>query len=164
MKKSKPDHSTFYKNYASSIIILVVYMVDFFFFSWLIMWLILSLLQVIAWALLPQSLTSIASFKHKIWGLKHFLGIKVMGSKTGIGLPKRTYVFDLSIENGKRNKPMYCCSAPNLQLTNYLIVIHLNINYSISVINQFHILSICSPWGCFGTYHMLLKRGPLYRV
>ena len=88
MQKGKSDHSVFYRNSISGIILLVVYVDDI----------------VITRSDSIPSLKSFlqSRFHTKDLGMqRYFLGIEVMRSKHEIFLSQRKYVFDLLFETGK---------------------------------------------------------------
>ena len=90
MQKNKSDHSVFYKNSSSGIILLVVY-VDY----------------IVIIGSDSKGILSFKSFLHcqfhtKDLGiLKYFLGIEVMRSKQRIMLSQQKYVLDLLSKIGK---------------------------------------------------------------
>ena len=99
MQKSKSDHSVFYKNYNSCIILLVVYVDD-----------------IVIIGSDSKGILSLKSFLHSqfytndLGMLKYFLGVEVMRSKQEILLSQRKYVLDMLSEIGKLGaKP---CSTP----------------------------------------------------
>ena len=99
MQKNKSDHSIFYKNSSSSIILLVVYADD-----------------IVITGSDFKGILSLKSFFHSqfhtkdLGMLKNFLGVEVMRSKQGIILSQRKYVLDMLSETGKLDaKP---CSTP----------------------------------------------------
>ena len=146
LQKSKSDHSVFYRNSSSSIILLVVYVDDI---------------------VIPESdSTGISSLKSFLHGqfhtkdlrmLRYFLGVEVIRSKHGTFLSQRKYVLDLLSETGKLGaQPCSSPMAPGVHLTregelfedpeiykrlvgklNYLTVTHLNIAHSVSVVSQY---------------------------
>ena len=146
MQKSKFDHSVFYKNFSSGIILLVVYVDD-----------------IVITRSDSKDILSLKSFLHsqfhtKDFGmLKYFLGVEVMRSKQEILLSQRKYVLNLLSKTGKLGvKPCSTPMTPNVQITkerdlfedperyirlvgklNYLTVTHLNIAYSVSVLIQY---------------------------
>ena len=90
IQKSKFDHSVFYKNSNSGIILLVVYVDD-----------------IVITGSDSKGISSLKSFLQSqfhtkdLGMLKYFLGIEVMRSKHGIFLSQRKYMFDLLSETGK---------------------------------------------------------------
>ena len=90
MQKGKSDHSVFYRNSSSGIILLVVY-VD----------------NIVITGSDSKCISSLkfffqSQFHTKDLGmLRYFLGIKVMRSKHEIFLSQRKYVFDLMSETEK---------------------------------------------------------------
>ena len=99
MQKSKYDHSVFYRNSGSGIILLVVYVNDIFITE-----------------SDSKGISSLKSFLQSqfytknLGMLRYFLGIEVMRSKHGIFLSQRKYVLDLLSEIRKLGvKP---CSSP----------------------------------------------------
>ena len=89
MQKSKSDHSVFYKNFSSGIILLVVHVDDF-----------------VITGSDSKGISSLKSFLHSqfhtkdLGMLKYFLGIEVRKSKQGIMLSQRKFVPDLLSETG----------------------------------------------------------------
>ena len=89
MQKSKSDHSIFYRNSSSGIILLVVYEDD-----------------IVITRSDFKGISSLKSFLHSqfhtkdLGMLRYFLGIEVMQNKHGIFLSQRKYVFDLLSETG----------------------------------------------------------------
>ena len=107
MQKSKSDHSVFYRNSSSCIILLVVYVNDI---------------------VIPRSdskcISSLKSFLKNqfhtkdLGMLKYFLGIEVIRSKHGIFLCQRKYVLDLLSKTGKLGvKPCSFPMVPGVHLT-----------------------------------------------
>ena len=146
MQKSKSNHSVFYRNSSSDIILLIVYVDD-----------------IVITGSDSKCISSLKSFVQSqfhtkdLGMLRYFLGIEVMQSKHGIFLSQRKYVFDLLFETGKLGvKP---CSSPivsNVHLTregetfedperyrrlvgklNYLTVTRPDIAHSVSVVSQY---------------------------
>ena len=95
LQKSKSDHSVFYRNSSSGIILMVVYVDD----------IVKSFLH--------------DQFHTKDLGmLRYFLGVKVMRSKHEIFLSQRKYVLDLLSETRKLGaKPCSSPMAPSVHLT-----------------------------------------------
>ena len=99
MWKSKSDHSVFYRNFSSGIILLVVYVDDI----------------VITWSD-SKGISSLKSFLQSqfhtkdLGMLRYFLGIEVMRSKHGIFLSQRKYVLDLLSKTRKLG--VKSCSSP----------------------------------------------------
>ena len=146
MQNSKYDHSVFYKNSSSCIILLVVYVDD----------IVITVSNTKGISSLKSFLQS--QFHTKDLGmLRYFLSIKVIQSKHGIFLSQRKCVFDLLSETGKlRVKP---CSSPmvlGVHLTkagetfddperykrlvgklNYLTVTRPDIAHSVNVVSQY---------------------------
>ena len=147
MQKSKCDHSVFYRNSTTGLILLVVYVDD-----------------IVITGNDSAGISSLKSFlqtqfQTKDLGLlKYFLGIEISRCKKGIFLSQRKYVLDLLAETGKLGvKPCNAPMTPNLQLTaedgelfedperyrrlvgklNYLTVTRPDIAYSVSVVSQF---------------------------
>ena len=90
MQKSKSDHSVFYRNSSSGIILLVVYVDD----------IVITGSDFKGISSLKSFLQS--QFDTKDLGmLRYFLGIDVMRSKHGILLSQSKYVLDLLSETGK---------------------------------------------------------------
>ena len=107
MQKSKSNHSVFYKNFSSSIILSVVYVDD-----------------IIITRSDSKSILSLKSFLHSRFHtkdlrmMKYFLGVEVMRSKQGILLSQHKYVLDLLSETGKLGvKPCSTPMTPNVQIT-----------------------------------------------
>ncbi|XP_048234686.1 uncharacterized protein LOC8263921 isoform X1 [Ricinus communis] len=175
MKKSKLDHSIFFKHSAVGIILLVVFVDDI--------------------VIIGSGTTEISSLKYflhiqfhtKYLGmLRYLLGVKVIRSKKGIFLSQRKYVLDLLSEIGKLGaKPCNIPIVPNLQLTNddelfkdleryrrlvgklnYLTVTLPDIAYSVSVVSQYMSSSTVNHWTTVEQILCYLKgalgRGILY--
>ena len=166
MQMSKSNHSVFYKNSNSSIILLVVYVDD-----------------IVITRSDSKGILSLKSFLYNqfhtkdLGMLKYFLGVEVMRSKQGILSSQRKYVLDLLYETGKLGAKL-CCTpiTPNVQITkegdlfedlerykrlvgklNYLIVTRPDIAYSVSV-ESVYVISYSQSLGSCGAYHMLLER------
>ena len=99
MQKSKSDHSVFYKNSSSGIILLVVYVDD-----------------IVITRSDSRGILSLKPFLHSefhtkdLGMLKYFLSVEVMRSKRRILLSQRKYVLNLLFKTGKLGaKP---CSTP----------------------------------------------------
>ena len=90
MQKSKSDHSIFYRNFSSGIILLVVYVDD-----------------IVITGSDSKGISSLKSFLQSqfhtkdIGMVRYFLGIEVLRSKHGIFLSQRKYALDLLFEIGK---------------------------------------------------------------
>ena len=146
MQNSKSDHSVFYKNSSSGIIMLLVYVDD----------IVITESDSIDISSLKSFLQS--QFHTKDLGmLRFFIEIEVMRSKHGIFLSQRKYVFDLLFETGKLGvKPSSSHMVLGVHLTregetfayperyrrlvgklNYLTVTYPNIAYSVSVVSQY---------------------------
>ena len=155
MQKSKSDHSIFYRNSNSGIIMLVVYMDD----------IVINGSDSEGISSLKLFLQS--QFHTKDLGmLKYFLGIKVMRSKHRIFLSQRKYVLDLLSKTGKLGvKPCSSAMVPGVHLTregetfedperytrlvgklNYLAVTRPNIAHSISVVSQYMSAPMIDHW------------------
>ena len=146
LQKSKSDHSVFYQNSSSCIILLVVYVDDI--------------------VIIGSDSTGISSLKSFLHGqfhtkdlgmLRYFLGVEVMRSKHGIFLSQRKCVLDLLSEIGKLGaKPCSSPMAPGVHLTregelfedpekyrrltgkvNYLTVTRPDIAHSVNVVSQY---------------------------
>ena len=175
MQKSKSDHSVFYRNSSSCIILLVVY-VD----------------GIVITGNDSKGISSLKSFLQSqvhtkdLEMLRYFLGIEVMRSKHGIFLSQRKYVFDLLSETGKLGvKPCSSPMVPSIHLTregetfedperyrrlveklNYLTVTRPNIAHSVSVVSQYMSSPTVDHWVVIK--HILcylkgaLRRGILY--
>ena len=105
MQNSKSDHSVFYKNFNSGIILLVVYVDD-----------------IVITGSDFKGILSLKSFLHNQFDtkdlgmLKYFLGVDVM--RSGILLSQRKYVLNLLSKTGKLGAKL--CSTPmtpNVQIT-----------------------------------------------
>ena len=144
MQKSKSDHSVFYRNTNSSIILLVVYVYD-----------------IVITRNNFKCISSLKSFLHSqfhtkdLGMLRYFLSIEVMQSKRGIFLSQRKCAFDLLSETEKLGvKPYSSPMAPSVHLTregktfedpkkyrrligklNYFTVTHPDIVHLISVVS-----------------------------
>ena len=155
MQKDKPDHSVFYRNSSSGIILLVVYVDD-----------------IVIIESGSKGISSLKSFLQSKFHtkdlemLRYFLGIKVMRSKHEIFLFQRKYVLDLLFEIGKLGvKPCNSPMAPGVHLTregetfedpkryrrligklNYLSVTRPNIAHSVSVVSQYMSALIVDHW------------------
>ena len=151
MQKSKSDHSVFYENSSSCIILLVVYVDDI---------------------VISKGILSLKSFLHNqfhtkdLGMLKYFLGVEVMRSKQGILLSLRKYVLGMLFETWKLGaKPCSTPMAPKVQLTkegelfedlerykrlvgklNYLTITRSDIAYSVSVLSSYMSSPIVSHW------------------
>ena len=145
LQKSKSDHSVFYRNSSSGIILLVVYVDD-----------------IVITGSDSTRISSLKSFLHGLFHtkdlemLRYFLGVEVMRSKHEIFLSQRKYVLDLLSETGKlRANPCSSPMAPGVHLTregelfedleryrrlvgklNYLTVTRPDIAHSVSVLSQ----------------------------
>ncbi|XP_020111081.1 uncharacterized protein LOC109726061 [Ananas comosus] len=177
VKKSKCDHSVFYRHSETGIILLVVYVDDIVITGNDIEG-ILSLMHFLQ-----------TQFQTKDLGMfKYFLGIEVTRCKRGIFVSRRKYVLDLLAETEKLGaKPCSAPMAPNLQLTandnelfedperyrrlvgklNYLTVTRPDIAYSVSVLSQFMSSPTVIHWEALGQILCYLKgalwRGILYK-
>ena len=144
MQKSKSDHSVFYRNSSSGIILLVVYVDD-----------------IVITGSDYKGISSLKSFLQSQFHtkdlrmLRYFLGIEVIRSKHGIFLSQRKYVLDLLSEAEKLGvKPCNFPMALGVHLTregetfenlekyrrlvrklNYLIVTRSDIAHSVSVVS-----------------------------
>nr|CAD1821673.1 unnamed protein product [Ananas comosus var. bracteatus] len=107
MKKSKCDHSVFYRHSETGLILLVVYVDD----------IVITGNDTAGISSLKFFLQT--QFQTKDLGvLNYFLGIEVTRCKRGIFLSQRKYVLDLLVEIEKLGaKPCSAPMAPNLQLT-----------------------------------------------
>ena len=175
MQKSKSDHSVFYRNSSSCIILLVVYVDD-----------------IVITGNDSKGISSLKSFLQSqvhtkdLEMLRYFLGIEVMRSKHGIFLSQRKYVFDLLSETGKLGvKPYSSPMVPSIHLTregetfedperyrrlveklNYLTVTRPDIAHSVSVVSQYMSSPTADHWAAIK--HILcylkgaLRRGILY--
>ena len=146
MQKSKSNHSVFYRNSSSGIILLVVYVDD-----------------IVITGSDFKGISSLKSFFQSQFHtkdsrmLKYFLGIEVMRSKHGIFLSPRKYVLNLLSDTRKMGvKPCRSPMVPSVHLTregetfedleryrrligkpNCLIVTRPEIAHSISVVSQY---------------------------
>ena len=155
LQKSKSDHSVFYRNSSSGIILLVVYVDDI--------------------VITGSDSTGISSLKSFLQGqfhtkdlgmLRYFLSVEVMWRKHGIFLSQRKYVLHLLSKTGKLGaKPCSSPMAPGIHLTregelfedperykrlvgklNYLTVTHPDIAHSVSVVSQYMSSSTVDNW------------------
>ena len=155
MQKSKYDHSVFYRNSSSGIIMLVVY-VD----------------NIVITKSEYKGISSLTSFlkcqfhTKDLGMLRSFLGIEVMLRKYEMFLSQRKYVFDILSETEKLGvKP---CRSPivlGVYFTregetfedikrykrlhgklNYLTIIHLNTVYSVGVVSQYMFAPTGNHW------------------
>ena len=112
--------------------------------------------------------------------LKYFLGVEFMRSKRGIFLSKRKYVLDLLSETRKMAaKPYQSPMAQSLHLIreselfedpkrykrlvgklNYLIVTHLDITYSVSIVSQYMSFPTVDHWAAVEQILCYLKGAP----
>ena len=169
MQKSKFDHSVFYKNFSSGIILLVVYVDD-----------------IVITGSDSKGILSFKSFLHNqfhtkdLGMLKYFLGVEVMRGKQGILLSQRKYVLDMLSETRKLGaKPCSTPMAPNVQLTkegelfedperykrlveklNYLTVTRPNIAYSVSMLSQYMSSPTVGHWATVEHTLCYLKEAP----
>ena len=175
LQKSKSDHSVFYQNSHSGIILLVVYVVD-----------------IVITGSDSIGISSLKSFLYDQFHtkdlrmLRYFLGVEVMRSKHGIFLSQRKYVLDLLSETGKLGtKPCSSPMAPGVPLTkegklfedperyrrlvgklNYLTVTRPDIAHSVSVVSKYMSSLTIGNWAVIE--HILcylegaLGRGILY--
>ena len=169
LQKSKSDHSVFYRNSSSGIILLVVYVDD-----------------IVITGSDPTGISSLKSFLHSqfhtkdLGMLRYFLGVEVMRSKHGILLSQRKYVIDLLSETVKLGaKPCSSPMARGLPLTregelfedperyrrlvgklNYLTVTRPDIAHSVSVISQYMSSPITDNWAAVEHILCYLKGAP----
>ena len=155
MQKSTSNHYVFYKNFSSSIILLVVYVDD-----------------IVITGSDSKGILSLKSFLHSqfhtkdLGMLKYFLGVEVMRSKQIILLSQRKYVLDLLSETEKSVvKPCSTPMTPNVRITkegdlfedpkryrklvwklNYLTVTRSDIAYLVSVLSQYMSSPTVSHW------------------
>jgi len=170
LKKSKCDHSVFYRQSTVGIILLVVYVDD----------IVITGDDCAGISSLKEFLH--AKFHTKDLGqLKYFLGVEVARSKKGIFLSQRKYVLDLLAETGKLGaKP--CCTpmVPNVHLTkddgdplddperyrklvgklNYLTVTRPDIAYAVSIVSQFMSAPTIKHWAALEQILCYLKGAP----
>ena len=168
-QKSKSDHSVFYRNSSSGIILLAMYVYDI---------------------VIPRSdskgISSLNSFLQSQFHMKdlgmlrYFLGIEVMRSKHGIFVSQRKYVLDLLSETGNLGvKPCSSPMVPGVYLTregetfedpkrcrrlvrklNYLIVTRLDIAHSVNVVSRYMSSPIVDHWAAVEQILCYLKRVP----
>ena len=155
MQKSQSDHSAFYRNSSSGIILLVVYVDD-----------------IVLIGSDSKGISSLKSFLHSqfhtkdLGMLRYFLGIEVMRSKHEIFLSQRKYVIYLLSEIGKLGvKPCSLPMAPGVHLTredktfedperyrklvgklNYLTVTCPDIANSVSVVSHYMFAPTVDHW------------------
>ena len=141
MQTSKSDHSVFYRNSSSGIILLIVYVIT---------------------KSDSKGISSLKSFLQSqvhtkdLRMLRYFLGIEVMRSKHGIFLSQRKHVLGLLSKTGKlRVKPCSSPMVPSVHLNregetyedperyrrlveklNYLTVTCLDITHSVSIVSR----------------------------
>ena len=168
-QESKSDHSIFYKNSSSGIILLVVYVDD-----------------IVITRNDSKDISSLKSFLQSqfhtkdLGMLRYFLGIEVMRSKHGIFLPQREYMLDLLSETGKLGTEP--CSSPMVSgvhlikeseifedperyrrlvgKLNYLIVTHPDIAHSVSVVSQYMSSPTIDHWATIEHILCYLKGAP----
>ena len=171
MQKSKSDHSVFYKNSSSCIILLVVH-------------------DIIITRSDSKGILSLKSFLHNQFHtkdlgiLKYFLGIEVMRSKQGILLSQRKYVLDLLSETRKLGaKPCSIPMTPNVHITkegdlfedleryrrlvgklNYLKITRPNIAYPINVLSKYMSSPTIKHWAAVEHILCYLKEAPGRRI
>ena len=153
MQKSKFDHSVFYRNSSSSIILLVVYVDD------------IVITRSDSKGISSHKFFLQSQFHEKDLGmLRYFLGIE-MRSKHEIFLSQRKYVFDLLFETGKsRVKPCSFPMVPSVHLTregetfkdperyrrlvgmNYLTITFPDIAHSFSIVSHYMSSPTVSHW------------------
>ena len=169
MKKCESDHSVFYRNSSSGIIVLVVYVDD-----------------IVITGSDVTGISSLKSFLHKqfhtkdLGMLKYFLGIEVLRSRRGIFISQRKYVLDLLSESGKLGaKPYSSPMVPGLYLTregelfedperyrrlvgklNYLIVTRPDIAHFVSVVSQYMSTPTIDHWAAVQHILCYLKGSP----
>ena len=175
MQKSKSDHSVFYRNSNSGIIMLVVYMND-----------------IVIIGSNYKGISSLKSFLQSqfhtkdLGMLRYILGIEVMRSKHEIFLSQRKSVFDLLSEIEKLGvKPCSSPMAPGVHFTkegktfenleryrrlvgkvNYLTVTRPDIAHSVSVVSQYMSSPTIDHWATVEQILCYLKgasgRGIIY--
>ena len=169
LQKSKSDHSVFYRNSHSGIILLVVYVDD-----------------IVITGSDSTGISSLKSFLHDQFHtkdlrmLRYFLGVEVMRSKHEIFLSQRKYVLDLLSETGKLGaKPCSSLMAPSVHLTkegelfedleryrrlvgklNYLTVTRPDIAHSVSVVSQYISSPTVDNWATVEHILCYLKGAP----
>ena len=170
LHRSAYDHSVFYKQSSSGIILLVVYVDD----------IVITGSDDVGIQSLKNCLAS--KFHTKDLGtLRYFLGVEVSRSKKGIFLSQRKYVLDVLTEMGlSEAKPCNTPIVPNVRLNvedgemfgdperyrqivgklNYLIVTRLDIAFSVSVVSQFMSFPRTSHWDAILHILKYLKGAP----
>ena len=169
LRKSKSDHSVFFKNTREGVILLGVYVDD-----------------IVITGSDTTGISSLKTFLHTqfqtkdLGTLKYFLGIEVSRSKKGIYLSQRKYVLDLLSETGKLGaRPSSAPMTPNIQLTkegelmddperyrrlvgklNYLTVTRPDIAYSVSIVSQFLASPTVDHWAALEQILCYLKGAP----
>ena len=160
MQKSKSDHSVFYRNSSSGIILLVVYVDD------------ISITRSDSKGISSLKSFLQSQFHTKDLGmLRYFLGIEIMRSKHGIFLSQRKYVLDLLSETGKFGvKPCNFLMAPSVHLTKegetfedpekYRRLVG-KLNYhSVSVVSQYMSTPMVVYWAAIEQILCYLKGAP----
>ena len=175
MQKSKSNHSLFYRNSSSGIIMLVVYVDD-----------------IVITESDSKGISSLKSFLQSqfhtkdLGMLRYFLGIEVMRSKYRIFLSQRKYVLDLLSETEKLEvKPCSFPMVPGVHLTregetfenpkryrrligklNYPTVTCFDIAHSVSIVSLYISSSTIDHWAVVEQILCYLKgassRGILY--
>ena len=171
--KSKSDHSVFYKNSNSSIILLVVYVDD-----------------IVITGRDSKGISSLKSFLQSqfhtkdLGMLRYFLVIEVRRSKHEIFLSQKKYVFDLLSETGKLDvKPCSSPMVPGIHLTkevetfkdperyrrlvgkmNYLTVTCPDIAHSITVVSQYMSSPTIDHWAVVEQILYYLKGAPRHGI
>ena len=169
LQKSKSDHSVFYRNSHSGIILLLVYVDD-----------------IVITGSDSTGISSLKSFLHgqfhtkDLGMLRYFLGVEVMRSKHGIFLSQRKYVHDLLSETGKLGaEPCSSPMAPGVHLTkegelfedperyrrlvgklNYLTITRTDIAHSVSVVSQYMSSLTVDNWAAVEHIVCYLKGAP----
>ena len=169
LQKSKSDHSVFYRNSSSAIVLLVMYVDD-----------------IVITGSDSIGISSLKSFLHgqfhtkDLGMLRYFLGVDVMRSKHRIFLSQMKYVLDLLSEIGKLGaKPCSSPMAPGVHLTregelfedpktyrrllgklNYFIVTRPDIAHSVSVVSQYMSSLTVDNWAAVEHILCYLKATP----
>ena len=169
LQKSKSDHSVFYRNSGSGIILLVVYVDD-----------------IVITESDSTGISSLKSFLHNqfhtkdLGMLRYFLGVEVKRSKHGIFLSQRKYVLDLLFEIGKLGaKPCSSPMAPSVHLIregklfkdperyrrlvgklNCLTITRPDIAHSVNVVSQYMSSPTVDNWAAVEHILCYLKRAP----
>ena len=173
MQKSKSNHSVFYRNSSSGIILLVVYVDD-----------------IVITGSDSKGISSLKSFLYSqfhtknLGMLKYFLGIEVMRSENGIFLSQRKYVLDLLSEIGKLGlKPFSSLMVPSVHFSregetfedperykrlvgklNYFTVTRPDIACSVNIVSQYMSSLTVDHWATVKQILCYLKGAPGYGI